>query len=70
MSEWKPIETAPKDGSRFLAWHKGNVHFFRWQDFKDGSDAPVGWRDNFIYVYPEGDANGPTHWMPLPKEPE
>ena len=68
MSEWQPIETAPKDGSRFLAFHDGHVDFWHWQDFKDGGKAPVGWR-NFVYVYPDG-GNIPSHWMPLPEPPK
>lgn len=65
---WRPIETAPKDGKRFMAWHKGRVELFRWQGH-DGTNRPVGWRDGFIYVYSEGDEDGPTHWMPLPTAP-
>jgi len=63
--EWRTIETAPKDGRRFLAFYKGNVGFFQWQDF--GDECPVGWRDSFINVYREG--TGPTHWMPVPAAP-
>lgn len=69
MSEWQPIGTAPKDGTRFLAWHKGRVDFFHWQDLNGRCDAPVGWRDSFIYVFPEFDSSGPTHWIPLPDAP-
>jgi hypothetical protein len=65
---WQPIETAPKDGTRFIAWHEGRSGFFHWQG-NDGTNRPVGWRDDFIYVYPEGDLNGPTHWQPLPEAP-
>ncbi|MFL9904717.1 hypothetical protein PQR71_42430 [Paraburkholderia fungorum] len=64
---WQPIETAPKDGTRFLACLDEHVEFFRWQDFGDGWDAPVGWRDSFITVYKEG--TGPMHWMPVPPAP-
>lgn len=60
---WRPIESAPKDGSQFLGWHPhGHVDFFRWQNH-----ANVGWRDGFITVFPEG--SGPKHWMPLPAPP-
>ncbi len=65
---WQPIETAPKDGTRFMAWHKGRVELFRWQS-DDGTNRPVGWRDGFIYVYLEGDDDGPIYWMPLPTAP-
>jgi hypothetical protein len=68
LTGWQPIETAPKDGTRFIAWHEGRSGFFHWQG-NDGTNRPVGWRDDFIYVYPEGDLNGPTHWQPLPEAP-
>lgn len=69
MSEWQPIETAPKDGTSFIAYTaEEGVDFFHWQDLSP-SDAPVGWRDSFINVYREGDPRGPTHWMPLPPPP-
>lgn len=67
---WRPIETAPKDGTTFLAYQaEEGVDFFHWQDFGADSTAPKGWRDSFIHVYPEGSENGPKHWMPLPVPP-
>ncbi len=67
---WQPIETAPKDGSRFIAWHPdGYADFFHWQDHGPKyPEAPVGFRDGFIQVFPEG--TGPKHWMPIPASPE
>lgn len=63
MNEWQTIESAPKDGTRFIAWHpEGYVDFFHWQ-----KHANVGWRDGFIQCYREGD--GPKFWMPLPSPP-
>lgn len=64
---WREIESAPKDGTRFLAWitELGGVDFIHWQD----GPTNVGWRDSFIRVYREGDFGGPTHWMPLPAPP-
>ena len=67
MSEWQPIETAPKDGTRVLASQSGHVFTARW--------AP-----GFAAVYPGGGGPGwydeildrraqPTHWMPLPAPP-
>jgi hypothetical protein len=64
---WQPIETAPKDGSRFLAYCDGKVDFFHWQERSDGINSPIGWRDSFITVYREG--TGPRHWMPIPSAP-
>lgn len=62
MSEWQPIETAPKDGTAILVWtgrrctcaNWSNRQFKRWNN---------GW---------DHDRNGfidPTHWMPLPEPP-
>lgn len=64
---WQPIETAPKDGTRFLASYDGEVDFFHWQEVPNFPDSPVGWRNSFITVYKEHE--GPTHWMPLPSAP-
>lgn len=65
---WRPIESAPKDGTRFLAYTDDGIDFFHWQDHqREGS--PVGWRDSFIRVYRENDPTGPEGWMPLPAAP-
>lgn len=69
MSEWQPIETAPKDGSRILGWAKS----------KNGSDdlrlvifwdqtSPEGAR--WIVAFNAFWHFEPTHWMPLPEPPE
>lgn len=67
MSDWQPIETAPRDGTTVLAgaqgrdghlWHPLPLRFLdgRWRaDFAEG-----GWRS----IDPQ-----PTHWMPLPEPP-
>ncbi|WP_156765747.1 hypothetical protein [Rhizobium leucaenae] len=67
---WLPIESAPKDGTRFLACGPDvPVDFFHWQDFgPEHEGCPVGWRDSFIIVYRE-EANQVTHWQPLPAPP-
>jgi len=60
MSQWQPIETAPRDGLRVIVYEP-DQHFIaisRWWAgaFRVG-DLPG------IDIYP-------THWMPLPAAPE
>jgi hypothetical protein len=69
MSEWQPIETAPKDGTTVRAGamsgaRPGLVPYPLPYRFLDGRwTAVVGgeWRP----IDPQ-----PTHWMPLPAPPE
>ena len=64
MSEWQPIETAPKDGSVFIIGRDDSEHHAYsgtayWLNgyFRDSADMPsVRWV-------------APTHWMPLPTPP-
>ncbi len=56
-SEWKPIESAPKDGTRVIAVSRGcdaHVHFWHQTD-------KAWWIE-----YADGRSWQPTHWMPLP----
>lgn len=79
MSEWQPIETAPKDGTEVLI----GGGFFDW-DGSYGEDVPhtgvtiaswqyrhgaKQWRGNACGGYDEYYWYNPTHWMPLPKSP-
>lgn len=64
MSEWQPIETAPKDGTMVLIWRKLEKGI--------GGDFPAHaavdeWRGNSWYRTRPGQQ--PTHWMPLPSPP-
>lgn len=64
--KWLPIETAPKDGTRILAYFpddEGGVLSVIW--------AYYGW-----YLDPDGGTEfeyhifgNPTHWMPVPEKP-
>ena len=67
MSEWQPIETAPKDGTSILVYsEKGDKGAFlpggmavdRWQ-----REYTTGFGEFNPYHWP------PTHWMPLPEPP-
>jgi hypothetical protein len=66
MTDWQPIETAPKDGTRILVFEKiwPEIVVAEWDE---GTGHHPGWR-----VYPNTeslDTCDPTHWMPLPEPP-
>ena len=73
MTNWQPIETAPKDGEQIVlakyGWvypQTGGKKFVLWW-LCDGhwSSRFENWNDG---IEPSGLA-GPTHWMPLPEPP-
>lgn len=60
MTEWQPIETAPKDGTVIDIWVKGGV----------GRLVDVWWdADDRCWVTGAPDADI-THWMPQPEAPK
>lgn len=65
---WKPIETAPKDGTEVLLYWPleglGDLH----SKIKIGSwhNDAWGWQDRFCRSY----TDAPTHWQPLPGPPK
>lgn len=70
MSDWQPIETAPKDGSEFLAYcvhgmcgpPQYTMEFAHW------SPAPKGYSYGGRFATRSG--NIPIQWMPLPDPPK
>lgn len=70
MTDWQPIETAPKDGEWLIGYHDfaGVIPicwcdiFHRWetpdQNFSKGDEGPFDW-------FP----CEPTEWTPRPKPP-
>lgn len=85
MSEWQPIETAPKDGSLFVGWSVTIMDEFDEDDrlVRKGvrEEAPVilqwlafkGFEEDggLIEVPYRGTITNRqfTHWMPLPPKP-
>ena len=83
MSDWQPIETAPRDGTRVMLW-RGFADLGKWSEmviaewhhgawcWPDPGKNPTThgeWTDcDLIEGYE--DAKKPTHWMPLPAPPE
>lgn len=64
--QWQPIESAPKDGTYFIAYSDKSVtithHLIHWStDFLEQNEA---WRDAGGYEY-----DYLTHWQPLPPPP-
>lgn len=60
--EWRPIETAPKDGSSVLGWRTDRQQMIVFWFFNGNwhCDASYHWHG----MLP------PTHWMPLPSPPK
>jgi len=69
MTEWQPIDTAPKDGTAILIWPAKSSFYgddtisyiVRWQDWKGCWIEASGEEYDTFY---------PTHWMPLPAPPK
>lgn len=65
---WRPIETAPRDGTDVLVWTPGydcNVAFWGTDDWQSGHWFTSGGHDGTSMT----PGQGPSHWMPLPEGP-
>lgn len=62
MSEWQPIETAPRDNERFLAWSKDNECFVVARIMR--GKLVNSWDHQSLQHHKA------THWMPLPEPPK
>jgi hypothetical protein len=80
MSEWQPIETAPKDGTTILLWLRERQNsggrrtaYPVIDDLRVGhwviTDGYGRWR-YLTNGYAYGQDNTFTHWMPLPEPPK
>lgn len=76
MTNWKDIETAPKD-TRILLFYpsqlfnKINVITGKWDEDRYAKNPHPHWQHDLSLLSgrTETKANQPTHWMPLPEEP-
>ena len=74
---WRPIEAAPKDGTRIMLADKDDVETGQWVEelhFPNTRTVfPAGWEDDrydAAHVFEPGHlGKQPTHWMPLPAPP-
>lgn len=77
MSEWQPIDTAPKDGTFILAVVKGFVPAVaQWtKDFRaEGAfeflePGMFAEESHWTEMLEQTDPWRPTHWMHLPEQP-
>lgn len=69
MTEWQPIETAPKDGTHVLIYVPGSRRLVceAWwaMPYEAAPAAQCWWQTADYRVLPEHAA----HWMPLPEPP-
>jgi hypothetical protein len=64
VSEWQPIETAPKG-------RKGDTVILGWSYETAYWGLPMYWhRGRWRDVCGKARVHHPTHWMPLPEPPE
>ena len=81
MTNWQPIETAPRNGTEILLWRSDTEVFLgRWIapcDFLSESeyDSEIGWEepDWFFADFVHGGRvteGEPTHWHPKPAPPD
>ena len=68
MSEWQPIETAPKDGTYILVYGPEEWDMVLWHPYWGdcGAWCRVQTAD---YDNDNREVRNPTHWQPLPPPP-
>ena len=81
MTEWQPIESAPRDGTVILiascfgtevAWWEDAEPTFKWRIFDSTDLTPSGccdMEDDDRVPVNGAHAGHPTHWAPLPSPP-
>lgn len=70
---WLPIESAPRDGTEFLAWFPADTSFGEmtitcWWHSVKGREFEECWRTPLFTIGEEAD-DAPTHWQPLSAPP-
>jgi hypothetical protein len=61
---WRPIETAPRDGTEVLMWWP------YWSKHPERGAFKSGRWETMAALSAMDDDIGPTHWLPIPSPPE
>lgn len=64
MSEWQPMETAPKDGTRVLTW--GCLHSDCTGEIPQ---AQISYHTEYGWCSDAWGGHEPAYWMHLPEPP-
>ncbi|HEV7352544.1 MAG TPA: DUF551 domain-containing protein [Brevundimonas sp.] len=69
MSEWKPIESAPKDGTAVLVFGRGTFSQSPFMGVREW--GAFGWQEPNVSgrEYDDWLADEATHWTELPSPP-
>lgn len=62
---WKPMDTAPKDGTRILLAGK-RVEIGCWDDDRYAKNPKPYWRRYSVFGTQSERKDNPSKWMPLP----
>lgn len=71
MSEWQPIETAPRDGTEILICDVHQKVFIGYWQTRKSKKARTGWKELGCGFFFEDDPDfAAKYWMPKPNPPE
>jgi len=70
MTDWKPIETAPRDRN-ILLWRNGRIDIGFWCDDKYAKNPRPYWHSITVIFYHRTSQRKfiPTHWAEIPQGP-
>ena len=69
-TQWRPIETAPKDGTWvLLCWKETPTGSECFDEWSPGQAVGKWYYDGWMRCSEYSVGGNPTHWMPLPKPP-
>lgn len=75
MTDWQPIDTAPRDGTRVLTWHSMGSGGAVVNNPSHHAYGQNGWcviQSTLDELWPSEilETGSVTHWMPLPPPPK